>query len=303
MEQELVSIVIPTFRRNIMLDRAIRSALAQTYEAIEVIVVDDNGNGTAECQYVQSLVKSIDDERLRLVCNKVNLGGAEARNVGIEQSRGSYVAFLDDDDEYLPTKIEKSIKKFNESRSKSLALVYSLAISVFDDGSTYLNEGVFEGWCPDKLLETRCIAATSQWVCRKEALGKVGGFTKTPAKQDSVLMMKLFNNGYSIACIQEPLSLYYEHGGSRISNAGRTLEGERILQELGRAMYYRLDQESVKRCESGYDIRKALLYYSNRRYSSCFRLLLRALRRGGLSVWDKGIIPILRLTKDNLKAH
>lgn len=97
----LVSIIIPTYYRNDWLKGAIESALNQTYEPIEVIVVDDSGERFAEPVAEQYTLTYIAHER--------NQGGNPARNTGIEEANGKYIQLLDDDDRLDPAKIEKQV--------------------------------------------------------------------------------------------------------------------------------------------------------------------------------------------------
>jgi glycosyltransferase involved in cell wall biosynthesis len=99
----LVSTIIPTFNRREEIVYAVRSVLAQTYPAIEIIVVDDGSiDSTAE------MVERWWGDRVRIL-RKPNGGVASARNVGLAVARGEYFAFLDSDDEWLPTKIETQV--------------------------------------------------------------------------------------------------------------------------------------------------------------------------------------------------
>jgi glycosyltransferase involved in cell wall biosynthesis len=100
----LVSVVIPTLDRPKLLLRAIDSVLRQTYEKIEVIVVVDRPDpGTI------SAVRAVNDPRLQLIVNPQPSTAAGARNVGADHARGEWIAFLDDDDEWLPSKLERQI--------------------------------------------------------------------------------------------------------------------------------------------------------------------------------------------------
>ena len=105
MNAPLVSAVIPTRHRPDLVVRAVRSALAQSYSNIEVVVVIDGPDVAS-----QSALASIVDNRLRLVMLDASVGGAEARNVGVTGSRGDWIAFLDDDDEWLAEKIEHQMR-------------------------------------------------------------------------------------------------------------------------------------------------------------------------------------------------
>ncbi len=97
---ELVSAVIPTCKLPALVVQAVRSALQQTYSRIEVVVVIDGPDPETEASLAQ-----IHDLRLRVLPLAINVGGAEARNIGVRAARGRWIAFLDDDDEWLPGKI------------------------------------------------------------------------------------------------------------------------------------------------------------------------------------------------------
>jgi glycosyltransferase involved in cell wall biosynthesis len=105
----LVSAVIPTRNRPEVVRRAVHSALNQTYPNVEVIVVVD-GPDPATVERLEAL----NERRLRVVALPENVGGSEARNRGIYEANGEYVALLDDDDEWLPEKIERQVLAFRQ---------------------------------------------------------------------------------------------------------------------------------------------------------------------------------------------
>lgn len=105
MNEGLVSIIVPTHNRADMLARALNSIFRQTYENWETIVVANECNdNTAEI-----MEKYLNDKRFSFVNIPDKIGGAEARNVGLRKAKGEYIAFLDDDDEWLPEKLELQI--------------------------------------------------------------------------------------------------------------------------------------------------------------------------------------------------
>lgn len=247
---ELVSIVIPTYGRAVELRRAVMSAVTQTYRNIEILLVDDNTDENISRE-VCRVVKEIGDNRIRIVKNDHNLGGALSRNRGIDAAQGRYIAFLDDDDEYLPRKIELQLKKFLESEDTRLALVYCYCDSVNSAREIlqhYKND--LTGNCLFEAMKS-CIAATTQWMCSKAALEDVGCFSDVPCKQDSTVIIKLLANGYTLDRVPEVLSLYHEEGISRISsgNPQKRIAGEETLRALCRRHYDKLDKKQQREVE------------------------------------------------------
>ena len=100
-----VSIIIPTYNRAHFLGEAIQSVLDQTYQDFEIIVIDD-----ASTDNTEELVKSFGDERIRYIRLKENSGASSVpRNTGLRAARGEYIAFLDSDDRWFPTKLTKQM--------------------------------------------------------------------------------------------------------------------------------------------------------------------------------------------------
>jgi len=115
----LISVIIPTHNRADLLPRAIKSVLDQTFTDFEVIIVDD-----ASIDDTEAVVKQMGDNRVRYIRHTHNLGGSAARNTGIREARGEYIAFLDDDDEYLPEKLKMMLQALSSSSNK-VGLAYS----------------------------------------------------------------------------------------------------------------------------------------------------------------------------------
>ena len=124
-ENTLVSVVVPVYNGERFIDRTLVSALAQTYNPFEVIVVDD---GSTDCTPYLIEAASIRDERIRAFRTK-NAGAAAARYFGIKQARGTLVAFLDADDLWHPEKIARQVEVMKRS-SPNVGLVYCLTIEI-----------------------------------------------------------------------------------------------------------------------------------------------------------------------------
>lgn len=115
----LISVIIPTHNRADLLPRAVMSVLKQTFTDFEAIIVDDASDDDTE-----AVVKQIGDNRVRYIRHTHNLGGPAARNTGIREARGEYIAFLDDDDEYFPNKLAITLQALNGASDKT-GLAYS----------------------------------------------------------------------------------------------------------------------------------------------------------------------------------
>lgn len=114
MEQELVSIITPMYKGAAFVAETIESVLAQTYKNWEMIIVDDcspdNGAGIAE-------VKKYTDPRIKLIESKENRGSSGARNIALKEAKGRYLAFLDSDDIWHPSFLEKQLKFMQENNA------------------------------------------------------------------------------------------------------------------------------------------------------------------------------------------
>jgi glycosyltransferase involved in cell wall biosynthesis len=106
MADPLVTAVIPTRNRPLLISRAVRSALGQTYQPMEVVVVVDGPDAATDLA-----LASIQDERLRVIRLPQSVGGSDARNVGVQAARGEWIGLLDDDDEWFGQKIEVQLRR------------------------------------------------------------------------------------------------------------------------------------------------------------------------------------------------
>ena len=107
----MISVIIPTFNREKTILRAIDSVLSQTYKDIELIIVDDGSTDNTK-----DIVESIDDIRIKYIFQK-NSGAAEARNTGIKNAQGKYIAFQDSDDYWYPDKVEKQLAYLEDNEA------------------------------------------------------------------------------------------------------------------------------------------------------------------------------------------
>ena len=263
-EDVLVSVVIPTYSRSDTLERALNGILKQTYQNLDIIVVDDNPPDSVYRLFVQQIIKKYaSDQRIRYIQNPQNLGGAGARNVGIEAAKGEYIAFLDDDDEYYPEKIEKQLKVFLSSDSDKLALVYcDVEHRVINNHVDCVVKKRHRGNCLYKAIEDDCLASTSMWLVKKSLLESVGNFSIVPCKQDSTVILKLLEKGYEVDFVPEVLCSYRNvASGVRISLGPKKVEGELMFYDACCKMYDRMTPKQIRYIEFSFAKRLYILYY------------------------------------------
>ncbi len=229
-EYPLVSAIIPTYKRKPeMVKRALSSAVGQTYPNMEVIVVDDSPLDYELREAVRALVESFG---ATYIDQKGSKGACTARNTGLAVARGEFVAFLDDDDEWVPEKIAKQIVKFER---EEIALIYTEADIVNDSTGDKRRFEVehLSGHIFDKLLEGNYIGATSTPLIRAQYLREVGGFDEQmQSAQDYDLWLRLAQK-YRIDYCKEPLMIYHIHDGDRITtNYRKKIAGlEQIIEK------------------------------------------------------------------------
>jgi len=261
---ELVTIVIPTYKRSEKIERALKSAVSQTYKRIEIVVVDDNANNPEERIKTEKIVRKFNN--IKLIQNSRNLGGALTRNVGINNSNGKYIAFLDDDDEFINDKIEKQMKliKEKEKAGHKVGLVYCYKRIINERGKTvFIGKRNDEGNCLyEHMIE--CVETTSTWLCSKKALLDVGMFENVKAHQDNILLLKLLASGYEIFRVPEVLLNFYLHNGNGITNKDeKYIEYTKVLINYKRKYYSKLDNKQIKNVEYANSCQLLELYKKN----------------------------------------
>lgn len=207
----LISVIIPSYKSRGGLQKSVNSVLAQTYSNIEIIVVDDNNSESLEREQTEKLMSVYEDNpRVIYIKHECNKNGAAARNTGIRLSKGEYIAFLDDDDSWLEDKLEKQYL-FLKSNSQFEA-VYT-----FTQNSSGFTPWTipFEGNVIIPLLMNRSRMYTSTLLLKRGPVEAIGGFDESFRRhQDYEFLVKFFNHGYKIGCLQEPLTIYTPLGGN-----------------------------------------------------------------------------------------
>jgi len=242
-----VSVVIPTYKRSEFLLRALESVLHQTWTDIEAVIVDDNGEGS---EFRAATQKSLDehygsDPRVKRVLNAKNMGGALARNEGIAAATGEYITFLDDDDIFLPNKVQVQVEAMIENgwemsfmdcdiRNQEDVLVDQRRHPVDTHPK---NEDLLVRHLVDPLTPT------DTYMYRADALRRIGGFDDVLTAQEYLLMLKSINSGLKIGYIPEALSVQYIHDGERMSFGKNKVSGEVYLLSVKKKYFHLLTKK------------------------------------------------------------
>lgn len=257
MSQPLVSAIITTYKRDFpMLKEAVESVLQQTYPHVELLVVSDN---PPDSPYAAAVAQGLRDHpQVRLIQLPKNSGAQAARNAGIRASNGELTAFLDDDDLWLPAKLEKQAPLFAD---ESVGLVYCRGYSFDSDAPQNRRDYSNARWGFhteahfDELLVRDYIGSTSQAVIRRACYENCGYFDEQlKARQDYDRWLSITSHGWRALGVDEPLFLHRMHPGEQIT------KNPRVALEAN-AYVYRKYHDGFRRNRTA-----RMAYYYNRAF-------------------------------------
>lgn len=217
-----VSVIIPTYNRAARISRAINSVLSQTFNDYEIIIVDDGStDDTAQVlKQFNGKIKYIFQE---------NQGSAVARNRGIQEARGEYIAFLDSDDFWVPEKLTEQVRIL-ESHPK-VGIVYSRMPIINEKGEKIgMKPAGISGRNYQELLEDWGDLPTSTVVTRKECFEKAGLFDHNLQTMQDIDMWIRIAKYYDLYEIENKVLAYYCRHAQQITRCtAKALEGRVIL--------------------------------------------------------------------------
>ena len=200
---ELVSIIMPAYNCASFIRESIDSVLAQTYTNWELLIVDDcSTDNTAE------IVASFDDKRIRYKRNATNLGAAKTRNEAIIMATGRYIAFLDSDDMWLPSKLELQIRFMQENNYVMTYTPYYVISSGKEYKQVHTGPRSINYYQMTRWDRIGCLTV----IYDTQALGKV--FLPTIRnREDYGLWLLILRKGITAHLFAEPLAVYRSHNG------------------------------------------------------------------------------------------
>lgn len=206
----LVSVVIPTYNRADLIRRSVDSALRQTHAEVEVIVVDD-----ASTDDTRAVLAGMTDPRLRVVRHDHNEGQSRARNRGVREAKGRYVAFLDSDDEWLPAKIERQLARFAGDDNPGATYTGMWV----DDGSGRHEETArVDGNAFEEFLTLPGPITTTGLMIDSEVVGDELSFDEAIGCAVEGDLLIRISREHAVGRVGEPLYVRHLHAGEQISS-------------------------------------------------------------------------------------
>ncbi len=217
-----VSVIVPLYNKGRSIERTVRSILAQTYQDFELLIIDDGSTDDGP-----EIIRTIVDPRIRLI-QQSNAGPGAARNRGVAEALGDFVAFLDGDDEWLPNYLLASIERLRTCGTDVAATVSGY----IEYPSQVSREQMWRrrGLCAEmlritpethysKVIAILAYLSPCTTVMRRSLLMKLGGFLEDGCRygEDAFLMIKLIFN-YGVVVSMEPLVIYHKEDSALSAN-------------------------------------------------------------------------------------
>lgn len=208
---EKISVIIPTYNRANLIERSVQSVLEQTYDNLEVIVVDDGSDDNT-----QEVVNAFHDSRIVYHKLPSNQGVSNARNIGVTIATASLIAFQDSDDRWQKDKLQKQMEYWQQH--PEYGMIYSAYLCHTEAGEIFRVpsanvKGNLEGDIFADLLLRNTVGAPTM-LMKKEDFSKCGGFDTTLKSLEDWEFAVRFAKDYEIGFVEEPLvDAYLSHGG------------------------------------------------------------------------------------------
>lgn len=270
----LVSCIVPSYKRCDTLRRAINSIISQTYKNLEVLIVNDNENGDEYSKELESIVlEYANDKRVCLITQEKHINGAAARNAGIKAAKGEYIALLDDDDEWLPTKIEKQIDFITNNSQYGgvgcLSDIYCENLLKTKGKIDNKDVNVFN------ILRRKVDIGNCAFLCRKEVLLKFGGFDESLKRGQDLQLLSDFVNISPIYVLQESL---VKINADSVINRPTITNHEQLVMKFLESRAYLLEsmtKSERKRVYAAYYFELAYVALKNKAYLKTIKYLIK----------------------------
>lgn len=225
----MISVIIPTYNRRELLVRSVESVLAQTCQELEVLVVDDASTDGTEAW----LHAHVQDNRVRYLRQEHQQGACAARNRGIREARGAYIAFQDSDDVWRPDKLHVQMAQLEESGADIVFCAFARHRLGAAEAEVFPHAGIPEGRVTYEQLLFENLISTQTMLCRRACLDEDLFHPEFPRLQDWELVLRL-SRRWEIRYFSTVLVDVYEQGDSISRQPEKAVRALRMLYRLHR---------------------------------------------------------------------
>ena len=224
---ELISIIVPVYNAEKFIRETMDCVIAQTYPCWELLLVEDRSRDNS-VEIIETYIRDSGEERIRLICQPENMGAAKARNRGLQEAKGRYIAYLDADDLWLPEKLEHELAFIREKDAAFVFTGYEFA----DENGKGTGKIVH---VPETLNYRQALSNTTIFTTTvmfdTQKISKELLEMPVIKSEDTALWWKVLRNGYTAFGLDENLVKYRRPGKSLSSNK---LEAVRRIWNLYR---------------------------------------------------------------------
>lgn len=285
MEKPLVSVIIPSYGRPAFLAESVRSVIEQDYPRLEIIVVDDNGRDQDHQRATHELIELLRSDavahhkQLKYVVHEVNLGGAAARNTGVESAAGTLIALLDNDDTCMPDRISKQVNHLLQQNQVNPNVKASLCLPIRMKHSKEIDREIakFKSNFLFELLAIRLnLQIGSAILLYKSAYAALGGFDPEFRRNQDVEFMIRFYDRWDAAMLNEHLIIAHIDDRSNIPNYQKIVETKQLLLSKYADIIGRFDISQQKEIYKSHALEVAKVALWNKNIGGFFKGLYQA---------------------------
>ena len=215
--KDLISIIIPYYKKREYISETINSVLNQSYRKFEILIIYDDDN-LSDLNYLEKLFQS--EEKIRIIKNSQTIGAGLSRNKGIQNSKGEYIAFIDADDIWKKYKLENQINFMKKKKIKFSHTTYE----IIDKNDRVLGERVSRNFEKVDDLIKSCDIGLSTVILKKEIINDETKFPNLKTKEDFVLWLKILQRNISINSLNENLTSWRKLENSLSSSITQKLK-------------------------------------------------------------------------------
>ena len=221
---DLLSVIIPYFKKKNFIDQSISSVLNQSYSNIEIIIVYDDEE-KSDLDYLRKIYNS--NKKIKIIVNEKNIGAGFSRNRGIREAKGKYVCFIDSDDIW---KKEKIVNQLNYMKKNNYKISHT-SYEIINDKNEIIGNRKAKDFYNIKDILTSCNIGLSSVILEKDLITDQIQFSNLKTKEDFVLWLKILKSKVTIGGLDKNLLLWRKTKNSLSSSAIQKLfDGFRVYK-------------------------------------------------------------------------